>query len=168
MKNLATPSSIFIFISSSSTGDLCSQSISGNVHRIGRMFPEHVERSFLDPEVRSWTNTPNNIREAKVRPVRTSSDQLIFAEYSQVCSRTNIRQIKNGFKKLKTERKKTKRRLRTSVILPYLTVIYHGIVTSVVSRSVQSVSVQCYFEVRQDVCLHCDKSCSERTDMVLE
>ena len=43
MKNLATPSSIFIFISSSSTGEFCSQPI-------GRMFPEHVEQSFLDPE----------------------------------------------------------------------------------------------------------------------
>ena len=32
--------------SSSSTGELCSQPI----RRIGRMFPEHVERSFLDPE----------------------------------------------------------------------------------------------------------------------
>ena len=50
MKNLATPSSIFIFISSSSTGELCSQPIRGNVRRIGRMFPEHVEWSFLDPE----------------------------------------------------------------------------------------------------------------------
>ena len=49
-KNVATPSSIFIFISSSSTGELCSQPIRGNVHRIGRMFPEHVERRFLDPE----------------------------------------------------------------------------------------------------------------------
>ena len=50
VKNLATLSSIFIFIFSSSTGELCSQSIRGNVHRIGRMFPEHVEWSFLDPE----------------------------------------------------------------------------------------------------------------------
>ena len=50
VKNLATPSSIFIFISSSSMGELCSQPIRGNVRRIGRMFPEHVERSFLDPE----------------------------------------------------------------------------------------------------------------------
>ena len=50
VKNLATPSSIFIFISSSSTGQLCSQPIKGNVRRIGRMFPEHVEQSFLDPE----------------------------------------------------------------------------------------------------------------------
>ena len=50
VKNLATPSSIFIFISSSSTGELCSQPIRANVRRIGRMFPEHSERSFLDPE----------------------------------------------------------------------------------------------------------------------
>ena len=51
MKKLATASSIFIFISSSSTGEpLCSQPIRGNVRRIGRMFPEHAERSFLDPE----------------------------------------------------------------------------------------------------------------------
>ena len=50
VKNLAIPSSIFIFIFSSSTGQLCSQPIRGNVRRIGRMFPEHVERSFLDPE----------------------------------------------------------------------------------------------------------------------
>ena len=48
VKNLATPSSIFIF--SSSTGELCSQPIRGNDRRMGRMFPEHVERSFMDPE----------------------------------------------------------------------------------------------------------------------
>ena len=29
---------------------LCSQPIRGNVRRTGRIFPEHVERSFLDPE----------------------------------------------------------------------------------------------------------------------
>ena len=50
VKNLATPSSIFIFVFSSSTGELCSQPIRGNDRPIGRMFPEHVERSFLDPE----------------------------------------------------------------------------------------------------------------------
>ena len=50
VKNLATPSSIFIFISSASTGELCSQPVKGNFHRIGRMFPEHVEQSFLDTE----------------------------------------------------------------------------------------------------------------------
>ena len=46
VKNLATPSSIFIVISSSSTGELCSQPIRGNDRQIGRMFPEHVEQLF--------------------------------------------------------------------------------------------------------------------------
>ena len=50
VKNLATPSSIFIFVFSSFTGELCSQPIRGNDRPIGRMFPEHVEQSFLDPE----------------------------------------------------------------------------------------------------------------------
>ena len=100
MKNLATPSSIFIFISSSSTGVLCSQPIRGNVHRIGRRFPEHVERSFLDPEysfvaVRRILRTII-IREAKVRPLKNHA--VTFAEYSQLFSRTNVRPIKNGLK----------------------------------------------------------------------
>ena len=46
VKDLATPSSIFICIFSSSTGE----AIRGNDRPIGRMFPEHVERSLLDPE----------------------------------------------------------------------------------------------------------------------
>ena len=50
VKNLATSSSIFIFVFSPFTGELCSQPISGNDRPIGRMFPEHVERRFLDPE----------------------------------------------------------------------------------------------------------------------
>ena len=50
VKNLATPSSIFIFVFSSFTGELCSQPIRGNDRPIGRMFPEHVEPRFLDPE----------------------------------------------------------------------------------------------------------------------
>ena len=50
MKNLATLSSIFIFVSSSFTEELCSQPIRGNDRPIGRMFPEHVERRFLDPK----------------------------------------------------------------------------------------------------------------------
>ena len=56
VKNLATPSSIFIFIFSSSTGELCFQPIRGNERPIGQMFPEHVERSFLDPNI-ALTNT---------------------------------------------------------------------------------------------------------------
>ena len=70
-KNLATTSSIFIFVFSSYTGELCSQPIRGNDRRIGRMFPEQVERSFLDPE-------------------------YSFDEYFQLGSRRNIRPIKNG------------------------------------------------------------------------
>ena len=50
VKNLATPSSICICISSWSTGELCSQPIRGNVCWIGWMFPEHVEWNFLAPE----------------------------------------------------------------------------------------------------------------------
>ena len=74
VKNLATPSSTFIFIFSSSTRELCSQPIRGNDRPIGRMFPEHAERSFLDPE-------------------------YSFDEYFQLGSRTNIRPIKNGLKR---------------------------------------------------------------------
>ena len=70
VKNLATPSSIFIFIFSSSTGELCSQPIRGNDCRIGRIFPEHVERSFLDPE-------------------------YSFDEYFQLGSRRKVGPIKN-------------------------------------------------------------------------
>ena len=70
MKNLATPSSIFIFVFSSSTGELCSQPIRGNDRPIGRMFPEHAERSFLDPE-------------------------YSFDEYFQLGSRRKVGPIKN-------------------------------------------------------------------------
>ena len=69
-KNLATPSSIFIFVFSSFTGELCSQPIRGNDRPIGRMFPEHVERRFLDPE-------------------------YSFDEYFQLGSRRKVGPIKN-------------------------------------------------------------------------
>ena len=85
-KNLATPSSIFIFISSSSTGELCSQPIRGKVRRIGRMFPEHVERRFLDPEYSFYEYFQLGSRR-KVRPIK-----------NQIGSRRNIRPIKNGLK----------------------------------------------------------------------
>ena len=70
VKNLAIPSSIFIFIFSSSSGELCSQPVRGSDRRIGRMFPEHVERSFMDPE-------------------------YSFDEYFQLGSRRKVRPIKN-------------------------------------------------------------------------
>ena len=50
VKKLVTPSSIFIFVFSSFTGELCSQPIRGSDCPIGRMFTKHVERRFLDPE----------------------------------------------------------------------------------------------------------------------
>ena len=51
-KYLATSSSSVIFLSSSliHRRALYSQLIRGNVRRTGRIFPEHVERSFSDPE----------------------------------------------------------------------------------------------------------------------
>ena len=67
VKNVATPSSIFIF--SSSTGEFCSQPVRGNDRRIGRMFPEHVERSFLDPEY-SFDEYFQLGWRRKVRPVK--------------------------------------------------------------------------------------------------
>ena len=70
VKNLATLSSIFIFVFSSSTGDICSQPIRGNDHPTGQMFPEHVERSFSDPK-------------------------YSFDKYFQLGSQRNIRPIKN-------------------------------------------------------------------------
>ena len=70
LKNLATPSSIFIFVFSSSTGELCSQPVRGNDRRLGRMFPKHVERRFLDPE-------------------------YSFDEYFQLRSRRKVGPIKN-------------------------------------------------------------------------
>ena len=75
VKNLATPSSIFIF--SSFTGELCSQPIRGNDRPIGRMFPEHVERSFLDPEysfvaVRRILPTSKKVRKKMLAQLRTN------------------------------------------------------------------------------------------------
>ena len=70
VKNLVTPSSIFIFVFSSSTGEHCSLPIRGNDQWIGRMFPEHVEQRFLNPE-------------------------YSFDEYFQLGPRRKVRPIKN-------------------------------------------------------------------------
>ena len=92
MKNLATPASIFIFISSSSTGELCSQPIRGNVRRIKRMFPEHVERSFLDPEY-SFVAVRRILPTRFAKKSSPNYEPTRFAEYFQLGSRTNIRPI---------------------------------------------------------------------------
>ena len=83
VKNLATPSSFFLFFPPffpppppSFTGEPIrgnqrqSQPIRGNDRPIGRMFPEHVERRFLDPE-------------------------YSLDEYLQLGSRRNVGPIKN-------------------------------------------------------------------------
>ena len=70
VKNLATPSSILIFIFFFIYRRALLSAIKGNVRRIGRMFPEHVERSFLDPE-------------------------YSFDKCFQLGSRRNVRPIKN-------------------------------------------------------------------------
>ena len=95
VKNPATPSSIFIFISSSSTGELCSQPFRGNVHRIGRMFPEHVERSILDPDY-SFVAVRRILPTRFAKKSSPNLEPTRFAEYFQLGSRTNIRPIKNG------------------------------------------------------------------------
>ena len=41
---------LFLFLPHPQESSLCSQPIRGNVRRTGRIFPEHVEQSFLDPE----------------------------------------------------------------------------------------------------------------------
>ena len=99
VKNLATPSSIFIFIFSSSTGELSSQPVRGNVRRIGRMSPEHVERSFLDPEyifvaVRRILRTI--FAKQKFAKLRTSYIRRIFP--NTFANKCYVRPIKNGLK----------------------------------------------------------------------
>ena len=94
VNNLATASSIFICISSSSTGELCSQPIRGNVRRIG-----HVSRTcwakLLDSEY-SFVAVRRILRtifaKQKFAQLRTKYVRRIL----QLCSRTNVRPIKNG------------------------------------------------------------------------
>ena len=80
------------------TKALRSQPVRGKVHRIGRIFPEHTERSFLDPEyifVRSSTNTPNYIREAKVRPIK---NQLYSPNTPNYVSEQMFAQLSTGLR----------------------------------------------------------------------
>ena len=83
VKNLATPSSIFIFISSSSTGELCFQPIRGNVRRIGRMFPEHVEQSFLDPEY-------SFVAVGRILPTRSAKKSSPNRRFPEITGKDNL------------------------------------------------------------------------------
>ena len=70
------------------------------------MFPEHAERSFLDPEY-SLTNTPNYIREAKIRPIK---DQLYLPNTPSYVREQMFAQLRTGFTRKK---RKIARRPRT-------------------------------------------------------
>ena len=93
VKNLATPSSILIFIFSSSTGEFCSQPVRGNDRRIGRMFPEHVEQSFLDPEC-SFDEYFQLGSRRKVRPVK---NQIGSPNTSNYVREETFAQLRTGF-----------------------------------------------------------------------
>ena len=71
VKNLATLSSIFI--SSSSTGELCSQPIRGNVRRIGWMFPEHVEPNIASSQFDEYSQQGS---QREVHPIKINKNQL--------------------------------------------------------------------------------------------
>ena len=47
---------------------LCSQPVRDKVRRTGQIFPEHVERSFLDPKYSSTKKKNRTIRESKYTP----------------------------------------------------------------------------------------------------
>ena len=68
-------SSVCVFLSASSPRELCSQPVRGSVRRTGRMFPEHVERRFLDPEY-------SFVAVRRIHPTR-------FAKQKLAQSRTN-------------------------------------------------------------------------------
>ena len=94
MKYPATPSSIFFNFFLIDRRVLCSQPIRDKVPRIRRIFPEHVERSFLDPEYSS-TNTPYYIRKAKVRPLK---NQLYSPNTPKYVREQMFAQLRTGFR----------------------------------------------------------------------
>ena len=91
-------------VSCSFLSSLCSQPIRANVRRTGRIFPEHAERSFLDPEycfvaVRRIPRT--RFAKQKFVQLRTnyigpgSTNILIYVREA------NVRTLKNGLKPTK-------------------------------------------------------------------
>ena len=93
VKNLVTPSSIFIFVFSSSTGELCSQPIRDNDRRIRRVFREHVEQSFLDPEY-SFDEFIQLGSRRKFRPIK---NQLASPNTSNEVREETFAQLRTGF-----------------------------------------------------------------------
>ena len=82
VKNLATPSSIFIFISSSSTGELCSQPIKAVFVEYGECSQNMLSEAFWTPNI--------------------ASSQ--FEEYSQLGLRRKVCPIKNQLGLLNTSK----------------------------------------------------------------
>ena len=83
----------FLFFISSSTQEssLCSQPVRGKVRRTGRIFPEHAERSFLDPErsfvaVRRITQT--RFAKHKFVQLRTNYFRRTFFSFDELGSRS--------------------------------------------------------------------------------
>ena len=66
---------LFLFLPHPQESSLCSQPIRGNVRRTGRIFPEHVEQSFLDPEYSYitvwWTPQTISVKQ-KLAQLRTN------------------------------------------------------------------------------------------------
>ena len=96
VKNLETPSSIFIFVFSSSTGELCSQPIRGEDHPTGRMFPEHVERRFLDPEY-SFNKYFQLGLQRNIRPIKNGLYMFFTSTYCQNSTHTTWMEQANKF-----------------------------------------------------------------------
>ena len=81
---------------------LCFQQIRGKIRRTGRIFPEHVERSFLDPEYSFVADRRiPRTRFAKQRflPVK---NQLYSPNFFQVRRITRSMFVKQMFARLKT------------------------------------------------------------------
>ena len=93
VKYLATPSSIFLYFFLIHRRALCSQPVRDKIRRTLRMFPEHVERSFLDPKY-SFAAVRRILRtifaKQKFAQLRTNYIRKILA--------THVRPIKNGIK----------------------------------------------------------------------
>ena len=66
----------------------------GNVRQIGRMFSEHVEWSFLDPEY-SFIAVQWILPTRFTKKNLPNSEPARFTEYSEVGSQTNMHPIKN-------------------------------------------------------------------------
>ena len=100
--NLATPSSIFIFVFSSSTRELCSQPIRGNDRPIGQMFPEHAERRFLDPEY----SFDKYFKLGSRRKVGSNKNQLASPNTSNLVREETFAQLRTGFRVSQKKKRK--------------------------------------------------------------